>query len=64
LNALVKITVAFLAQCGRTALHSVDFYVLTSRNIFETHFCFLPPEGFGVFGLLFSPGGPPLPPNS
>jgi hypothetical protein len=24
---------------GRAALHAVDFYVLTSWNVFQSHFC-------------------------
>ncbi len=38
LRAFVKITVALVAQRGRTALHSINFYVLTAWNIFQTHF--------------------------
>ncbi len=40
LNALMKKTVRLAPQRGRTALNAVNFYVLTSGNIIESHFFF------------------------
>jgi len=40
LNARVKVAVRLAPERGRAALHAVDFYVLTSWNVFQSHFCF------------------------
>jgi hypothetical protein len=57
LNARVKVAVRLAPERGRAALHAVDFYVLTSWNVFQSHFCEVPrisafcDEDFGVSPL-------------